>query len=65
MPAATCTCGRETNSATSNYWRMQGKPTRCFVAMEKGVWVKGCAWDEIATKMKPMYQAKLGTPTTK
>ena len=60
MPAMICTCGRETNSSLSNYWKTDGKPTRCFLAVENDVWVEGCAWDEISEKMKPMYVAQLG-----
>lgn len=47
MPTATCSgCGRATNSATSNYWQMGGKPTECYAACVDGKWVEGCAIDK-------------------
>ena len=55
MPSAICqTCGRMTNSATSNYWNhkpLEGKDfqtvTKCFVAVGKdNNWEKGCGWKD-------------------
>ena len=39
-------CGRQTNSATSDYWHKDRKPTECYAAFVKGKWVKGCAYDK-------------------
>jgi len=52
MPTAICQgCGRITNSATSNWWFTNDKiPTKCFIAWEENVAVRGCAFDELITK---------------
>ena len=55
MPTAICKCGKKTNSATSNYWKVYQDnptalndviPTECYAAIEFGKWVKGCWFDE-------------------
>ena len=54
MPIATCKCGYQTNSATSNYWLLYGigdkaemvGPTKCWARIIDGKWEKGCAFDE-------------------
>lgn len=43
MPTATCQgCGRLTNSAVSDYWDHDRKPTKCKAAFVDGRWVPGC-----------------------
>lgn len=35
-----------TNSALSNYWHKNGKPTECYAAYVDEKWVEGCAIDK-------------------
>jgi len=50
MPVMNCkSCGRLTSTATS-------KPDGCHVAVDGGVWVKGCAWDEKPKQFSDMYR---------
>ena len=61
MPAATCkTCGRITNSVTSNYWSTHGVPTECDISVDPETknWVKGCRWDRLHPDMQKMYEEK-------
>jgi len=45
MPVMSCkNCGRTSSTATSN--TDGNKITSCHVAVDDGVWVKGCAWDK-------------------
>ena len=47
MPAINCeSCGRKTNSTTSDYWQNHPhKATTCYAAFVDGRWVKGCGFD--------------------
>jgi hypothetical protein len=49
MPSGICGgCGRETNSATSNWWNTrENRPTECYVAWVDGKPVKGCGYDKL------------------
>jgi hypothetical protein len=63
MPAATCkTCGRMTNSATSNYAEKSGEPTECYIAVDPDTkcWVEGCAWDRAIPLVKQSLSRYLG-----
>lgn len=61
MPSAICkSCGRETNSACSNYWNVRpvGEVTECYAAWEYGKYVKGCAYDKLDdSKYSPKHFA--------
>lgn len=55
MPVGPCGgCGRETNSAVSNWWLTKDlKPTKCAVAWEEdGTAVRGCGYDTASAHMK-------------
>ena len=58
MPTAICKCGRTTNSAMSNYWFADGKPTECYAAFDKeqGKWVEGCSLDKADTYSRKFIQ---------
>ncbi len=48
MPVGKCACGRDTNSTTSNWWKVKdGKPTECYAAHDGEKWVKGCSFDKL------------------
>ncbi len=70
MPVAKCTsCGRTTNSATSNYWsrtEIDGKTpkefeiaTQCYAACVDGKWVEGCVYNDISSMQKKMLKKLL------
>jgi len=46
MPVANCTCGHQTNSACSNFWMQDGKPTECYARVIGGTWSRGCGYDQ-------------------
>ena len=49
MPTGICKgCGKTTNSATSNWWMTKNfEPTKCYVAFEDDVPVKGCGYNDL------------------
>ena len=50
MPVVNCkSCGKLTSTATSD-------GDVCHVAVDEGVWVKGCAWDEKPKQFGDMYR---------
>ena len=66
MSDLTCDkCGGVTNSAVSDRldpYRGDGKANWCYLRVESGVWVKGCAWDKADPIYgKPSYEKYLGT----
>ena len=55
MPVMSCkNCGRTSSTATSN--TDGNKIVSCHVAVDDGVWVKGCAWDKKPKKYGDMYR---------
>jgi len=70
MPIAYCTtCGRLTNSATSNYFldtEIDGKTpkewgviTQCYIAFVRGKWVEGCVYKDISPIQKKLFAGML------
>ena len=69
MPTAICkTCGRHTNSTTSNYWpnehKKEREATQCYAAWDdnENRWVKGCAYEKIAGFYKKWIDELIGKP---
>ena len=58
MSSGLCTgCNRITNSATSDWWfTKRFIPTKCYVAWENNIAVKGCAFDELPPISQKQYQ---------
>ena len=65
MPSGKCrTCGRMTNSVTSNWWKVvprsyydnypkeEGFATECYLAWDENVPVRGCAYNKCSGYMK-------------
>ena len=48
MPAIKCAkCGGLTNTAVSDHLgRKDHKANKCYIKVERGVWVKGCGYDD-------------------
>lgn len=53
-----------TNSAVSNWWTTAdlNGATKCYLAVEDGKWVKGCAYDEVDLYTKSIIDEMLGKP---
>lgn len=47
-------CGRLTSTATSN--NDGNEVISCHVAVDNGVWVEGCAWNEKPEQLSDMYK---------
>ena len=65
MSAIICAkCGGQTNTAVADWIdpiREDGKANECYLRVEDGVWVKGCAWDKADPKYgKPTFERYLG-----
>lgn len=47
MPVGPCGgCGKQTNSATSNWWFTEDHiPTKCYARHVDGKWERGCGYD--------------------
>lgn len=66
MPAFTCSCGEQTNSACSNYFQAKVDNEympkfECYARMINGKWQKGCAYDRAHT-FDRNFADKLITP---
>ena len=59
MPEVKCeNCGRLTNTACSDYdWR-RNVATKCYLAFENDMWVKGCGFDIAPLFIQKMYWQK-------
>ena len=63
MSATKCTtCGRITNSATSNYWANNGIVTQCYLAVHDDKWGPGCAYDQRIAAHRTLYGSRFGRP---
>ena len=66
MSALICEkCGGMTNTAVAERmepYRNDGKANECYLKVENGIWVKGCAWDKADPVYgKPSFERYLGS----
>ena len=55
MPVMKCdSCGRTSSTATSN--TNGDKIVSCHVAVDGGVWVKGCSWNDKPEQLGDIYR---------
>jgi hypothetical protein len=61
MSTGTCkSCKKMTNSATSDWWFTPDHvPTKCFIAWENGIAIKGCAFDKLTPGAQFLYQEQI------